>query len=77
MKRFEHPYLLALVPAAAGLGGLSVTAAAAGLNTVAGFLILYAMVAVIICSIGYTALLALKYSTETLHQWRIERSGTD
>lgn len=74
MKRFEHPYLLALVPIAAGLLGLSTVAEVAGLNQVAGFLVLYAMVALIICSIGYTALLTLKFSTQALHQWRRERS---
>lgn len=73
-KRFEHPYLLALVPIAAGLLGLSTVAEITGVNQVAGFLVLYAMVALIICSVGYTALMALKYSTQALHQWRMERS---
>ncbi len=74
MKRFEHPYLLALIPTAAGLLGLSTVAEITGLNQVAGFLVLYAMVALIICSIGYIALQTLKYSTQALHQWRMGRS---
>lgn len=74
MSQFEHPYVLALVPIAATLLSLSVVAQALGVNKVAGFLALYAMAALIICSIGYIALLTLTYSTRMLQQWRMERS---
>ncbi|UPM44200.1 hypothetical protein [Halocatena salina] len=74
MSRFEHPYVLVLVPIAAVLLGLSAVAQALGANQVAGFLVLYSMAALIICSIGYAALLTLKYSTRILQQWRMQRS---
>ncbi|SDK55190.1 hypothetical protein [Natronorubrum texcoconense] len=75
--RFDHPYLLALVPVAGVLLGLSAVAEIAGINSVAGFLALYAMVALIICVIGYAALYTLAYSTEVLRQWRISRSDLE
>lgn len=77
MQRFEHPYLLALVPIAMGLLGLSAIAQTLGSYQVAGFLALYAMVATIICVIGYTAIISLKYSAQKLQEWRIGRSGMD
>lgn len=75
MERFEHPYLLALVPIAAALLGLSAVAQSLGSYQAAGFLALYSMVAIIICAIGYTAIITLKYSTQKLQEWRIGRSG--
>ncbi len=77
MQRFEHPYLLALVPIAAGLLGLSALAQSLGSYQAAGFLALYAMVAMIICTIGYGAIITLTYSTQKLQEWRIGRSGMD
>lgn len=75
MQRFEHPYLLALVPIAMGLLGLSAVAQTLGSYQAAGFLALYSMVALIICTIGYVALFTLTYSTQKLQEWRIGRSG--
>ncbi|WP_263019694.1 hypothetical protein [Natronobiforma cellulositropha] len=75
MERFEHPYLLALVPIAGVLLGLGVVAETAGYNTVSGFLGLYTMVLLIICLIGYIGLFSLKYSTQVLRRWRIRNSG--
>lgn len=76
-ERFEHPYLLALVPVAGLLFALSAAAEVAGINTVAGFLALYAMVALIICAVGYVGIYSLSYSTEVLRQWRIRRSDLE
>lgn len=74
MRRFEHPYLLALVPIAAALLGLSALAQSLGSYQAAGFLALYAMVALIICTIGYAAIFTLKFGTQKLQEWRIGRS---
>ncbi|WP_137288422.1 hypothetical protein [Natronorubrum halophilum] len=76
-ERFEHPYLLSLVPIAGLLLALSAVAEVAEVHTVAGFLALYAMVALIICVIGYVAIYSLAYSTEVLRQWRTRRSGLE
>lgn len=76
-ERFEHPYLLSLVPVAGLLLALSTVAEVAGVHTVAGFLALYAMVALIVCVIGYGGIYFLAYSTEVLRQWRIRRSGLE
>lgn len=77
MDRFEHPYLLTLLPIAAVLLGLSAMVEAAGMGTWSGFLVLYAMVAVIICLIGYSAFFLLKASTRGLRWWRFRRYRTD
>lgn len=77
MDRFEHPYLLLLLPIAAILLGLSAVAESAGWYSGAGFLVLYAMVAVIICLIGYGAFFLLKASTQGLRWWRYRRYRTD
>lgn len=74
-ERFEHPYLFALVPAAGVLLGLAVGADVTGADFAAGFLTLYAMVALIVCTVGYLGIYSLAYSTEVLRQWRIRRSG--
>ncbi|MCW8173088.1 hypothetical protein D8S78_17540 [Natrialba swarupiae] len=44
---------------------------------VAGFLGLYAVVALIICALGYAALYSISFTTEALRQWRIDRSELD
>lgn len=77
MDRFEHPYLLALVPVACILFVCAVAASTLGYDSAAGFLALYTMVALIICLIGYVAIYALAYSTEVLRQWRIRRSDLE
>lgn len=76
-ERFEHPYLLALVPLAGVLFVIAVAADAIGSNRVAGFMTLYAMGMLIMCTIGYIGLISLAYSTEFLRQWRIRRSDLE
>lgn len=77
VKRFEHPYLLALVPIAALLLGLSAFSELLGSHQIAGFLALYSVAALIICVIGYSGLISLELSTRVVRQWRYRRSGTD
>ncbi|RKD95554.1 hypothetical protein [Halopiger aswanensis] len=74
MEKFEHPYLLALVPIACVLFTFAVIASVLGANTWAGFLALYTMAVLIICVIGHIAVYTIAYSTEVLRQWRIRRS---
>lgn len=74
MERFEHPYLLALVPVAGVLLGLGLVAELLAFHMVAGFLGLYAMVALIICLIGYFGFVSLRFSTQALRRWRIRDS---
>ncbi|MEY7848519.1 hypothetical protein AB7C87_04865 [Natrarchaeobius sp. A-rgal3] len=80
MDRFEHPYLFTLVPVAGLLLVLGVIVDVTGIagprytNFIAGFLALYAVVALIICALGYVALYSISFTTEALRQWRIDRS---
>lgn len=75
--RLDHPYLFALVLIGAVLFGLAAVASTMGANMWAGFLTLYAVVMLIICSVGYAALIAFAYSTEMLRQWRIKRRSAN
>ena len=84
MDRFEHPYLLSLVPIAGVLfvcgmlveilfvaGAVTVIE---GADLVAGFFGLFMAVLLIICSLGYFALYVMKFSTEAIYRWRIRGS---
>ena len=77
MEQFDHPYLFTLVPIAAVLIALAAVASAMGANVAAGFLTLYSAVMLIICGIGYAALIGFAYSTEALRQWRIKRRSAN
>ncbi|GAB6878187.1 hypothetical protein JCM17823_04610 [Halorubrum gandharaense] len=84
MERFEHPYLLSLVPLAGLLfvcGMLVEILFVAGMVTViegadlvAGFFGLFMAVLLIICSLGYFALYTMKFSTDAIHRWRVRDS---
>lgn len=76
MERLDHPYLFALVPVAAVLFGLSVVAHLFSADTWAGFLVLYSVVMLILCGIGYGTMFSFAYSTEALRQWRVKRRST-
>lgn len=77
MEQLEHPYLFALVPIAGLLVGVAAIAEVIGATTVAGFLTLYGMVALIICAVGYLGLYSLAYSTAALQRWRIRNSRVE
>lgn len=76
-ERFEHPYLLMLVPAAGILLGLAIVMEVLEFHMAAGFLALYSMVALIILTIGYIALYTLKYSTAGVQWWRMRDSKAE
>lgn len=77
VERFEHPYLFTLVPIACLLFGLAFVADAIGWDFRAGFLALFAIVALIDCLIGYLAFGTLKFTTQTLRWWRIRSLEDD
>lgn len=76
VERFEHPYLLLLIPISFVLLVLGFGAQAAGMDFRAAFLGLFAIGGVIICGIGYTAFGILRFSTQTLQWWRV-RNGDE
>lgn len=73
MERFEHPYLLTLVPVAVLLFLLSVIAELLGMHMAAGFLVLYGVNAIFILLFGYAVYFALKVSTQKIRWFRIRR----
>ena len=74
LERLEHPYLFSLLPITVLLLALGFVAQTLGVNKVAGFLGLYAMVAIILWFMGYFAFYSLKYGGRTLRWWRMKRS---
>lgn len=77
LERFNHPYLFTLVPIGCLLFALAIGADAMGMTTRSAFLGLYAIVMVIICTIGYLAFGTLRFATQTLAWWRIRNGGRD
>lgn len=75
MERFEHPYLLTLVPVAVLLFLLSVIAELGGMHMAAGFLVLYGVNALIILLFGYAVYFGLKVSTQKIRRFRIRRQA--
>lgn len=75
MEQFEHPYLFTLLPIMISLFALSFVAQSLGKNMIAGFLALYAMIAIIVWLLGYVAFYSLGYGRQALQWWRIRKSS--
>jgi len=74
-KRFRYPYLFAVFPVALALAILSAAAQIGGWDFVAGMLILYSMMLVVLAIAGYCALYSLTYGRAFIRWWRIRSDG--
>ena len=77
MECFEHPYLFTLLPITALLFATGFVAELLDVNKVAGFLGLYAMIALLLWLLGYLAFYSLQYGEQTLRWWRIRQSADE
>jgi len=75
MQRFEHPYLLTLIPIAILLFLLSVVTELIGNHTAAGFFVLYGINTVFFLLFGYAFFFVLKLSTHGIRWFRMRDSG--
>ena len=75
MDRLEHPYLFSLLPITLLLFALGFVTEAVGFPRVAGFMGLYAMVAIILFAIGYFGFYSLRFGGEALRWWRVRKGA--